>query len=224
MSSKTIPGSRSSSRITVRKRSRTTATAVGDPADASSRMAELLNEMEALIPDLVQPDLSRIKRISQSAKFGQALIPHVITAVNSYTPFQQRNLFDVAAGQAALDYQQQLHPITKRMAAMTLAMSYSVNQKLAVSGEEALQMYQWAKRHVKQPDGGGARTYVEEMQSVVGRTMNRRRKTQTPPTTPPAGTPPGQGFLAPGLVGTHSPDDDEVLDLVRDVAGADAKE
>ncbi len=222
MSSKIKPSS--SSRITVRKRSRTTATAVGDPSDASSRMAELLNEMEALIPDLVQPDLSRIKRVSQSAKFGQALIPHVITAVNSYAPFQQRNLFDVAAGQAALDYQQQLHPVTKRMAAMTLAMSYSVNQKLAVSGEEALQMYQWAKRHVKQPDGGGARTYVEEMQSVVGRTMNRRRKPQTPPTIPPAGTPQGQGFLAPGLAGTHSPDDDEVLDLVRDVAGADANE
>jgi hypothetical protein len=224
MSSKTKPRSGSSSRIAVGKRSRTTPTAVGDPVDATSRMAELLNEMEALIPDLVQPDISRIKRISQSAKFGQALIPHVITAVSSYAPFQQRNLFDVTAGQAALDYQKQLHPITIRMAAMTLAMSYSVNQKLAVSGEEALQMYQWAKRHVKQPDGGGARTYVDEMQSVVGRTMNRRRKPQTPPTTPPAGTAHVQGFLAPGLGATHTPDDDEVLDLVRDVAGADAKE
>jgi len=187
-------------------------------------MVELLNEMEALIPDLAQPDISRIKRLAQSAKFGQALIPHVITAVNSYAPFQQRNLFDVAAGQAALDYQQQLHPITRRLAAMTLAMSYSVNQKLAVSGEEALQMYQWAKRHVKQPDGGGARTYVDEMQSVVGGTMNRRRKPQAPPTTPPAGTPKGQGFLAPSLGATSTPDDDQVLDLVRDVAGADSRE
>jgi len=224
MSSKTKPGSGSSSRIAVRKRSTTTTTAVGDPVGAASRMAELLNEMEALIPDLVQPDISRIKRISQSAKFGQALIPHVITPVSSYAPFQQRNLFDVASGQAALDYQQQLHPITKRMAAITLAMSYSVNQKLAVSGEEALQMYQWAKRHVKQPDGGGARTYVEDMQSVVGRTMNRRHKPQTPPATPPAGTPKGQGFLAPSLGATHAPDDDEVLDLVRDVAGTDSRE
>ena len=81
MSSKTKPGSGSS--IAVRKRSTTTTTAVGDPVGAASRMAELLNEMEALIPDLVQPDISRIKRISQSAKFGQALIPHVITASTS---------------------------------------------------------------------------------------------------------------------------------------------
>ncbi len=110
------------------------------------------------------------------------------------------------------------------MAAITLALSYTINEKLAVAGNEALQTYQWAKRHVKQPDGGGARTYVDEMQSVVGRTMNRRPKTRTPPATPPAGTPQGQGFLAPGLGAMQTPDDDEVLDLVRDVAGADAKE
>jgi hypothetical protein len=224
MSTNAKPGKRSPNRIAAPKRSTTKAAAAGDPVGAAAELTQLLDRMEAIIPDLAQPDITRIARVAQSAKFAHQLVPPTINAVNSYAPLQKRNLFDVAAGQAALDYRDQLHPISKRMAAITLALSYSINQKLAVAGNEALQTYHWAKRHVKQPDGGGARTYVDEMQSVVERTMNRRHKPQTPPTTPPAGTPKGQGFLAPSLGATNTPDDDEVLDLVRDVGGADSRE
>jgi hypothetical protein len=230
MSTKNRPSSRTAA---TRKPSRTTAKAIPDPVAAAARMIELLNEMEAIIPDLTQPDITKIKRTSQGAKFGRALIPPMINAVNSYPPFQQRNMFDPAAGQDALDYHGQMHPITQRMAAITMAMSYSMNTKLATSGEQALQLFQWAKRHVKQPDGGGARTYVDELQGVLDRTMNRRKPQKpastppstTPSTTPPT-TPPTQGFLAPSLAKkatakakAHTdPDDDEILDLVHEIA------
>ena len=223
-----------SPRTVVQKRSRTTTKAIAaipDPAAAAARMVELLDEMEAVIPDLIQPDIAKIPRIAQSAKFGRALIPATINAVNSYPPFQQRNMFDAAAGQAAIDYHGLMQPLTKRMAAITMAMSYSMDQKLSVSGEQALQLFQWGKRHVKQPDGGGARIYVDEMQSVVDRTMNRRkpRKPATnPPTTPssntPPTTPPMQGFMAPSLAAKAAAkaqtvaDDDEILDLVHKIA------
>jgi hypothetical protein len=209
--------------------------AILDPAAAAARMVELLNEMEAVIPDLTQPDVTKIKRIAQGANFGRALIPATINAVNSYPPFQQRNMFDSAAAQAALDYHGQMQPITKRMAAITMAMSYSMNQKLSPFGEQALQLFQWGKRHVKQPDGGGARIYVDEMQSVVDRTMNRRkpRKPATnPPTTPPSNTPPTaptmQGIMATSLAAKARTkaqivpdidlDDDEILDILHEIA------
>ena len=221
-----------SPRTVVQKHSRTTSTAIAaipDPAAAAARVVALLDEMEAVIPDLVQPDIAKIPRIVQSAKFGRALIPATINAVNSYPPFQQRNMFDAAAGQAALDYRGLMQPITKRMAAIVMAMSYSIDQKLSVPSEQALQLFQWGKRHVKQPDGGGARIYVDEMQSVVDRTMNRRkpRKPATnPPTTPPSNTPPTtpptQGFIAPSLPSRAKaqPDrtDDQILDLVHEIA------
>ncbi len=233
MSTKKRTGNRSS-RTVVQKRSRTTTKAIAAipaPVAAAARMVELLNEMEAIIPDLSQPDVTQIKRIAQSAKFGRALIPPMINAVNSYPPFQQRNMFDSAAAQAAIDYHGQMQPITKRMAAITMAMEYSMNQKLSPFGEQALQLFQWGKRHVKQPDGGGARIYVDELQSVVDRTMNRRkpRKPATnPPTTPPSTTPPStppmQGFMAPSLAAKAAAkaqsdrDDDEIMDLVHKIA------
>jgi hypothetical protein len=124
-----------------------------------------------------------------------------------------------------------MQPITKRMAAITMAISYSMNQKLSPSGEQALQLFQWGKRHVKQPDGGGARIYVDEMQSVVDRTMNRRkpqRPATNPPTTPPANTPPTtppvQSFMAPSLAAKARTkaqidrDDEKMLDLVHEIA------
>jgi hypothetical protein len=224
MSAKTRSEDRSStSRITVRKRSTATAAAAGDPVGAASRMIQLLDELEAIIPDLTQPDISRIGRVAQSAKFAHQLILPTINAVTSYPPLQKRNLFDVAAGQAALDFRDQLHPISMRMAAITVALSYTINQKLAASGDEALQTYQWAKRHVKQPDGGGARTYVDEMQRFVERAMNRRRKAQIPVDAPPPTTP-TQGFLAPSLSTPHpAPDDNEMLDLVHEIAEPNAR-
>jgi hypothetical protein len=230
MPTKNRTGNRSSHTV-IQKRSRTTTKASPDPVAAAARMVELLDEMEAIIPDLTQPDITRIKRTAQGAKFGRALIPPMINAVNNYPPFQQLNMFDSAAGQDAIDYHGQMHPITQRMAAITMAMSYSMNHKLAISGEQALQLFQWAKRHVKQPDGGGARTYVDDLQSVVDRTMNRRKPqkpSNNPPTTPPSKTPPTtpptQGFLAPSLAtkatakAQTDPDDDEILDLVHEIA------
>jgi hypothetical protein len=233
MSTRNRTGNRSSKTV-VQKRTRTKPKAIAaipDPVAAAARMVELLNEMEAIIPDLIQPDITRITCIAQGAKFGRALIPSMINAVNSYPPFQERNMFDTAAAQYALDYEGQMHPITKRMAAITMAMSYSMNQKLSTSGEQALQLFQWGKRHVKQPDGGGARIYVDEMQSVVDRTMNRRKPRKpanNPPTTPPSSTPPTipptQGFLAPSLAtkaaakAQTDPDDDKILDLVHEIA------
>ena len=231
MSTKKRTGNRSSHPV-VQKRSRTKPKAIAaipDLVAAAARMVELLNEMEAVIPDLTQPDIAKIPRMAQSAKFGRALIPPTINAVNSYPPFQQRNMFDAAAAQAALDYQGQMQPITKRMAAIVMAMSYSIDQKLSVPSEQALQLFQWGKRHVKQPDGGGARIYVDEMQSVVDRTMNRRkpRKPATnPPTTPPSNTPPTtpptQGFMAPSLASGAKAQtdrtDDQILDLVHEIA------
>ncbi|HXH38505.1 MAG TPA: hypothetical protein VNN08_07745, partial [Thermoanaerobaculia bacterium] len=168
-------------------------------------------------------------------KFARPLIPTTITAVNSYQPLQQRNLFNVPKGQAAVDYDDSMYPISTRLAALTVALLYSINVKLADSGEEALQVYQWAKRHVKQPDGGGIRTYVDDMQRDVERTLNRRRKPQkpsgTPPSTPPVNpspTPaPTQGFLAPALAAKAKAksglDDDELFDLVHEAAKPDSK-
>jgi len=233
MSTKNRTGNRSSKTI-VQKRTRTKTKAVEaipDPVAAAARMVELLNEMEAIIPDLIQPDITKITRIAQSAKFGRALIPPMINAVNSYPPFQQRNMFDPAAAQYALDYHGQMQPITQRMAAITMAMSYSMNQKLSTSSEQALQLFQWGKRHVKQPDGGGARIYVDELQSVVDRTMNRRKPRKpadnpptTPPSTTPPTTPPMQSFMAPSLAAKAAAkaqsdrDDDEIMDLVHKIA------
>jgi hypothetical protein len=194
-------------------------------------MAQMIDRMEAIIPDLTQPDPTRVKRIAQSAKFARPLIPAAINAVTSYEPFQKRNLFDAVAGQGALDYDGQLNPITRRLAAVTLALSYSINLKLATAGDEALQTYHWAKRHVAKPDGGGARVFVDDMQRVVERTLNRRPKPKksanTPPDTThdviPPTTPPTEGLLDASTSEAHTgPDDDEILDRVREIAEPDS--
>jgi len=238
MPTKNRPGNRSSQSV-VQKRSRTApsaSAAIPDPVAAAARLIELLDEMESIIPDLSQPDHTRISRVAQSAKFARPLIPTAITAVNAYEPFQK--LFDAAAGQGALDYDNRLTPVSKRLAAVTLALSYSINLKLATAGDEAMQTYHWAKRHVKQPNGGGARVYVDQMQSAVERTINRRKPQKpanTPPTTPPSKTPPPttpptQGYLAPSLAAKEriepvdvDPSDDETIGLLREIAESDPK-
>ncbi len=183
-------------------------------------MLQLLDRMEAMIPDFLQPDATRVQLVSGNAKFASELLPPTISAVTSYEPMRKINLFNVDAGRSALAYRDQLRPVAQRMAAITLALSYSINQKLATSATEALQTYQWAKRHLKQPDGGGAQTYVDEMQRVVGKTINRRPKKQAPPAT----APPAQGFMSSALAGAGTvPDEDDIFEQVREEAAKDVK-
>jgi hypothetical protein len=194
-------------------------------ADVAPELEQLLDRMEAIIPDYTHPDRTRRSRVSANARFADQLIAPTISAMNAYAPFSSRNLFDIGAGRAALDYRDSLRPIALRLAAITLSLSYSIDDKLATSGQEALQVYHWAKRHAKQPDGGGAQTYVDEMTRVVARTVNRRPKSRTPdttPTAPPSNTP-SQGFLS-GSASSAEPDDDEIFDRVREVAKSDPRE
>lgn len=221
---------RSTARLPIRKRGQETAVA-SDPASAAAQINQLLDQIEALIPDLLPPDASKTQRIAQSAKYASVLVPPTIAAVTAYAPFQQHNLFDIAMGNAALDYNSQLHPITQRMAAITLSMSYSVNVKLAEAGDAALQVFHWAKRHAKKPEGAGARTYVAELQKFVDQKTGRRRNAQpptipspnTPPTTPPK-TPTTQGIMAHPLgkaAAVNHDDDEAILKRVREVAESD---
>jgi hypothetical protein len=48
----------------------------------------------------------------------------------------------------------------------------------------SISTYQWSKRATKHPDGAGLKPYVDEMQRVVEKTINRRAKHQEPAGTP----------------------------------------
>ncbi len=196
-----------------------------DPPIDTVAMLRLLDQMEALIPEYAQPDPLRLGIVRGNARFASDLIQPAITAFKSYEPFQKRSLFDVNAGLSALTYRDRLRPVTQRLAAITVAMSYSIDQKLASSATEALQMYAWAKRHAKKPDGGGAQTYVDEMKRVVARTINRRKQKQPATTTPPPTAPPAQGFLAGSLANAgNRVDDGDLPALVHEEAAKKVNE
>ncbi len=165
--------------VTGGKRSNTSA----PETDAGVELMQLLDRIEQIIPDYQQPDVLRLRRIRATAGFADQLVPQTISAVTNCQPIAKRNLFDVEAGTAALAYRDEFRPVVLRMSAIMTALSYSIDEKLATVATEALQLYGWAKRHARQSDGGGARPYVDEMQRVVERTINRRHKPR-----PPAGT------------------------------------
>ena len=153
-------------------------------AEAAARISALLDQIETLVVDFPQPDAARAATVRANARFAGELVTPTITAVTNYDPLRSHNLFDVDAGRNALAFRDELRPIVQRMAALTSRIDFAVDDKLAEAAMEALQTYQWSKRHAKQPEGAGLRPYVSEMQRVVEKTLNHRPKHQEPGSAP----------------------------------------
>jgi hypothetical protein len=178
----------------------------GSPVDIlTARLLALVVEMEGVVPELKAHDPLQLQRVNTTARFAENLIVPTITTVTTVpTP---PGLFDVDKGREALEYRDKVGPVLQRLAVLLSAATFTLNDKMAGSGEEVLQTYRWAKAAVKNGRRPDLQPYVDEMTRVVKKVLNARKvKAAAPapggtPTTPPASgdtTPPSgaQTFLA----------------------------
>lgn len=160
----------------------------------ASQLLDLVTKMENVIPDFEARDKRETTRVAASAKFAHELIAPTVTIVTA-VPSVPQDLFKVARAQEALAVRDQLRPIAQRLAAFTQGLEFTIDTKLAVAGEDALQTYHWAKRAARGPNGAVLHPYLDEMRRVVKRAINRSKKPKSePPAPPPA--PQGQSFMA----------------------------
>jgi hypothetical protein len=169
-------------------------------------MTELLDQFQSLMPDFAVPDPVRRPRVAQRARFGEQMIVPMIAASDNYPPLREKNIFDADAGRMALAIRDALRPIVLRLSALTDAVSYTIDVRLAAAGTESLQAYQWSRAHLKFADANALKPYLDEAARVVKKTLNRRSKADTP--APPA--PAGQTFLASRPVAPTEETDDEL--------------
>jgi hypothetical protein len=163
----------------------TSSTTEVSTADVATQMTALLDQLETFIVDYPEPDAARRSTVRANARFAGELVSPTIAAVTNYEPLRARNLFDVEGGRKALAFRDDLRPIAQRIAVIASKIDFAVDSKLADAAIEALQTYQWSKRHAKQPDGAGLRPYVNEMQRVVEKTLNHRAKAENGNTPAP---------------------------------------
>jgi hypothetical protein len=190
------------------------AVAAATEADAIAiQLRDILTTLQTVVPALQKFDSKQIRRISASAKFGSKSVVQTINMVSAVPRAKDRKMFDVNAGQLALQYRDQLVPIAKQIASFAADLEFTADNMLAGAAVQALQTYQWARHASRQPDGADVRSYVDEMANVVKKTMNHRKPpAKTPQTPAPAPTVPhgAQGFLAPNLAqaAVNEPSDD----------------
>jgi hypothetical protein len=162
-----------------------------DPATVGRQLLDAIIALEAVMPDLTPHNPQEIMRVVTAARFADALIAPTITIVTTLPSLTERKLFDVERGRAALLFRDELRPAAQRLNAFVSALEFTINSRLAEAGVEALQTYEWARRASKQRQGANLIPYVQEMQRVIKKTINRRPKPAA--SAPP---PPAQAFLA----------------------------
>jgi len=168
------------------------------------QLRAVLETLQTIVPDLLTFDARQIKRIMASAKFGAHSIVPTIAIVTTVPRVKDRNLFDVQAGQLALQFRDQIVPLAGQLVKFADDIQFTSDNMLAISAVQALQTYSWAQHAARQPDGADLHSYVADMSRAVKKTMNHRKPApSTPAPAPPADTPPmppgAQGFLAPNL-------------------------
>jgi len=178
-----------------------------DLSSASSQIASLLDQIQALIPGYLSPEPARRNRVVANARFAAEVIAPAITATDNYAPLRQTNIFDVEAGRRALALRDALQPLMVRMQALTDGGNFTIQTALAASGVQVLQMYDWSKRHLNLPEAAALRPYVDDITRKIEKTLNHRPKA--------AKAPAPQGFMASRPV--EIPDDvDEIAELIAE--------
>jgi hypothetical protein len=187
---------------------KTTATAVSDSpvANATNQVSALADQLSAaiavvlaVIPNLQKYDSRQVRRIAASLKFAQGFILPSIDAGTNLPSAAAKNFVDVNAGHLALEYRDQIGPLALRLASYVADLQYTIDSMVAESTVQSLQLYQWAKHEVKQPNGAELQPYVATASEEIKKVTNRRKKATpppAPPTTPPAGA---QTFMAANL-------------------------
>jgi len=171
---------------------------VPDLASIVAKFIEFLDAVESLVPEYQVPHGTGAKaRAAGTARFAEPLMQPTITAISSSPRLRDHNTFDPVAGDAAVKYRDALRSLGQRMIAVGEALIYSGDIKLAATARSLLQTYSFAKRLVRDPEGAGLRSYVDELSRVMKKTVNHRPKVPVPA--------PGQTFLASAV----PPDDVE---------------
>ena len=191
----------------------TVAEAPVDLSTTASQIAALLDQIQALIPGYTPPEPARRKHVAANARFASDVIPEAITATENYEPLHQTSILDVEAAREAVALRDAFRPLFVRMQAITDGGNFTIDLRMANSGVQVLQLYDWVKRHLRLPEAAGLRPYYDQIAARVEKALNRRRPK-------PAGQPQApQSFMAARPV--PIPDDvNEIAQLIGE-AGDD---
>jgi hypothetical protein len=166
--------------------------------DVAAQVRGMLDQIEGLVPGFQHHDRNEVKRVAAVAHFAHDLIPQVITAVSALPPVGGVNTFDVERGKAALAFDADWQPVVQRLSALLEGVQFTIDSRLAVSADQALSTYAWAKKHARGAEGIALRPYLDTMKRTMKQALNRNRR--KPPATDPTPAPTGsQGFLSPNL-------------------------
>jgi hypothetical protein len=175
----------------------------------AQRFRDAIAVFLTIMPDLLTYDARQIRRIAASAKFADGLIRPAITMTTYSSAAKQRNLFDAYEGEYAMALREEIGPLMLQLESFVADVQFTILNKLAIASVHALQMYKWAQHAAAQPDGAELHSYVAEMERVVLRALNRRKRRSAPPAPEPDPQPPAaQGFLATNL-GSQEPSEPE---------------
>jgi hypothetical protein len=191
-------------------------------ADAiAAELRAIVGTLQTAVPGLLKFDARQVRRIAASAKFGSDSLVPTITVVSLVPKAKDRDMFDVHAGQLALQYRDQVLPLAKQIGEFAADLEFTIDNMLAAAAVQALQTYRWAQHVVRQPDGADLQSYVDQMSGAVKKTMNHRKPAPSAPkpTPTPAGA---HGFLAPDVIPVKSSEPEDIADrfdqALRDVS------
>ena len=206
-----------------------TSTTPDGAAAAAAKAVELIAQqyrdalaaLQTIMP-LLKVDSRQTRRVAANAKFAPGLIEPTIAMVTSASMMKDRNLFNVAEAEFALELRSQIKPLFQQLAALAADGLFTIDSKLSLSSVKALQAYKLGQHAAKQPDGAELDPYLAEMERFVMKALNRRKRsapvpTPTPTPTPapsPAELPPGaRSLLAPRPAAAKTAEPESVADL-----------
>ena len=155
---------------------------------ADSLMSEI-DRIATAIPDLEANHPSTGKFVRGHLNIPNGFIASAFAAVEQTASLQGTQKFDAAGARAALQFLDAFKPLLDRLTALRDSLEYTLWSKKASFAADALQIYAVSKALARDPGSAQGISPVTSHVDVMKRDLGRRggrRKTQSPPVTPPS--------------------------------------
>jgi hypothetical protein len=152
----------------------------------AARVDGLIDEIEAIIPDLETPHPSRSGNARAARTVSRAFILAMIADIEHEPDWQSLGLFDAEEAQAVLQFNDAFRPVARRLVTLARRINFTMASRNAKIAIGAMNTYMMAKRFARKPANAAMGAHLDKLRRLLGRKNGRSAKAVTVDSAMPA--------------------------------------
>jgi hypothetical protein len=135
----------------------------------AARVDALIDEIEAIIPDLETPHPAKAGGARAARTVSRDFLLAMIASVENEPEWRRLGFFDPEVAQAVLQFNDAFRPVARRLVILARRINFTRASRRAKISVAAMNTYMMVKRFARRPANAAMRASVDHLRRLLGR-------------------------------------------------------